>query len=263
MATFDLVNLEKIINNQSDPRVNHYFYKHETSREYIFKCDCCDFETKLYRYDEKKTQNSMIKQKHNIKTHMLSYDHRFNEYYSKGLIPVIPDFESDLINNTFAFFKDHITSVADENGLFWCDLCDVSFKTRKQLYTHLIKSNKKHLVRQVEKEHNAPFKVSVLENRYEITFFQDTIKPEDRAVMDKYKNDDGEYYCKYCYFTPVDDGDFYNHLRSKSHKRNKILDVNSDIYHYTGEKTEYGNLIYKCKKCDCDVNDVVNHHSTH
>jgi hypothetical protein len=258
MSLFDLTNLNKILTNHNDKTVKDYFYRHKTSGANMFRCSCCDFETKLFRDEEMKEHTTLIKQKHNIKTHMLSYDHRFNEYYGKGLIPDIPDFDGDLINNIFAFFKDHITSVADDDGLFWCDLCDVSFKTRTQLYTHLVKTNKKHLVRQVEKEYNAPFKVVVSQNTYEITFLNDKpiISPESRAVMEKYKNSDS-YYCKNCYFTPVDDDDFYKHLTSKTHRRNKIRDDFRDIYTINEEHGDY------CKKCECDVIDILTHHTSH
>ena len=258
MSTFDLTNLNKIIDEPRCIYGKPYYYQHKTTGATMFRCSCCEFETKLFRDEEMKSHTTLVKQKHNIKTHMLSYEHRFNEYYGKGLIPVIPEFDGDLINNTFAFFKDHITSIADDEGLFWCDLCDVSFKTRKQLYTHLVKSNKKHLVRQVEKEQNAPFKVVVLENRYDITFFNDkpTISPENRAKMEKYRNGDS-YYCGNCYFTPVDDEDFYLHLTSKGHKRNKIKDDNIGMYDTKGESKYY------CNKCSCDVNDLIGHHASH
>jgi hypothetical protein len=258
MTHFDLSNLQTILTNHNDKTVSQYFYKHKTSGANIFKCSCCDFETQLYRDKEMKEHTTLIKQKHNIKTHMLSYDHRFNEYYGKGLIPVIPEFDGDLINNTFAFFKDHITSVADDDGLFCCNLCDVSFKTRKQLYTHLVKNNKKHLVRQVEKEHNAPFKVIVMEKRYDIEYFSSKpqITPTDRVKMEKYRDGDS-YFCKYCDFKPVDDEDFYKHLTSKRHKRNKILDDNQQTYSING-----GSSVF-CNKCSCLVDDVLDHHNSH
>jgi hypothetical protein len=258
MTQFELTNLNKILTNHNDKTVSQYFYKHKTTGSNMFRCSCCDFETKLFRDEEMKNHTTLVKQKGLIKRHMLSYDHRFNEYYGKGLVPVIPEFDGDLINNTFAFFKDHITSVADDEGLFWCDLCDVSFKTRKQLYTHLIKTNKKHLVRQVEKEHNAPFKVVVSENTYEITFFNDnkTISEENRAKMAKYLTDDG-YFCKHCNFTPVDDDDFYKHLTSNRHKKNKILDDNQQTYSIKADLSVF------CNKCSCWVDNVIDHHKSH
>ena len=258
MCTFDLTNLNKILTNHHDSDVKDYFYKHKTTGTTMFRCSCCEFETKLYRDEEMKDHTTLVKQKGLIKRHMLSYEHRFNEYYGKGIIPVIPEFDGDLINNTFAFFKDHITSVADDDGLFWCDLCDVSFKTRKQLYTHLVKTNKKHLVRQAEKEHNAPFKVTVLENVYDITFFNNSITPEIRAKMEKYRNEDS-YYCQHCHFTPIDDDDFYKHLTSKTHKRNKVIDDNQDMYEPRGDSRYY------CRKCDCvcDSSNLIGHHSSH
>lgn len=268
MADFDLANLNTILTNHNDQISKQYFYKHKTTGANIFKCNCCDYETNLFMTVTKKRENkkeqyfeydSMVKNIHRIKSHMLSYDHRFNEYYGKGLIPVIPEFDGDLINNTFAFFKDHITSVADDDGMFWCDLCDVSFKTRKQLYTHLVKNNKKHLVRQVEKEHNAPFKVTVIDNTYDIEYFfkKSQITPTDRLKMEKYKDGDS-YCCFHCFnFKPVDDDDFYKHLTSKRHKRNKILDEKKEIY----KINEVDDVF--CNKCNCDVDDLLKHDELH
>lgn len=267
MTNFDLSNLNTILTNHNDPISKPYFYKHKTSGSNIFRCECCDYETNLFmtatsKRENKKEQyfeyNSMVKNIHGIKTHMLSYEHRFNEYYSKGLIPVIPEFDGDLMNNTFTFFKDHITSVADDEGMFWCDLCDVSFKTRKQLYTHLVKNNKKHLVRQVEKDNTAPFKVSVMDNTYDIEYFfkKSQITPTDRLKMEKYKDGDS-YYCGHCYFKPEDEDDFYKHLTSKRHKRCKILDVNKEIY-----KINDVDKIF-CNTCNCDVDDLLKHDASH
>lgn len=267
MATFDLTNLETILTNHNDTNSKKYFYKHQTSGANIFKCECCDFETMMYitatnkrvnKKDQQFEYNSMVKNTHGIKTHMLSYEHRFNEYYGKGLIPVVPEFDGDLINNTFNFFSEHISPIPDDDGLVWCDLCDVSFKSRKQLYTHLVKNNKKHLVRQVEKEHNAPFKVTVMDKTYDIEYFssKSTISEENRAKMAKYLTDDG-YFCKHCNFTPVDEEDFYKHLTSNRHKKNKILDDNQQTY------TIKADLSVFCNKCSCGVDNVIEHHKSH
>lgn len=264
MANFDLSNLNTILMNHNDPISKPYFYKHKTSGANIFKCECCEYETNLYitstKKREKKEYESMVKNTHGIKTHMLSYEHRFNEYYGKGMIPVIPEFDGDLINNTFAFFKDHITIVADDDDLFSCDLCDVSFKTKKQLYTHLVKNNKKHLVRQVEKEHNAPFKVILIDKMYDIEYFSSKrqINPTDRLKMEKYRDGDS-YYCGYCDFKPVDDDDFYKHLTSKRHKRCKLLDLKQETYTIK----DIDNIF--CNKCNCCVTnfDLLNHDETH
>ena len=271
MSDFSIMNLDTILGNHNDKSVRHYFYKHKTSGANIFKCNCCEFEAPLYitatksrvnKKEQLKEYDSMVKNIHAIKKHFLSYEHRFNEYYDKGLVPVIPEFDGDLINNTFDFFKDHITSVADDNGLFWCDLCDTSFKTRKQLYTHLVKSNKKHLVRQVEKE--LPYKVIVSDNTYYVEYQNKKVKitPELRAKMENYKDENG-YCCKYCFYYKCDDEEeFYNHLRSKKHKKNKILADNTQTYVFK-EKTADDDLIYTCNKCNCDVDDIVTHHMSH
>lgn len=264
MTTFDVMNLPKILTNHRDKSVSQYFYKHKTTGANMFRCSCCDFETKLFREEEMKNHTTLIKQSAGIKRHILSYDHRYNEYYGKGLIPIIPDFDGDLINNTFDFFKDHISTNPDEDGLVWCDLCQVSFKTRKQLYTHLVKTNKKHLVKQVEKEQNVPFKINTDDAVFDVEYLTDNtpgyktiISPENRVIMEKYKNDD-EYCCKYCFnYNTMDDIAFYNHLRSKTHKTNKILDEHRDTYNV---KKELGIF---CNKCKCDVESLVEHHKLH
>lgn len=268
MSSFDIETLKPVINSKElhkHQAYTQYVYPHKRSGSIMFKCSCCDFECTFYKDKELKNNTIQIKQTELMRKHMLSYDHRFNEYYSKGLIPVIPEFDGDLINNTFEFFKDHITSVADDNGMFWCILCDVSFKSKKQLYTHLVKSNKKHLVRQVEKEHDLPYKVIVSDNMYSVEYKNKKLTPDVLAKMEKYKNEDGDYSCKYCpHFKPVDTEDFYNHLTSRGHKRNKLLEEKQQTYSYKGLNASCIKD-YHCNKCDCCVSELelLNHDASH
>lgn len=268
MSSFDIENLKPVINSKElhgHEAYKPYVYRHKTSDSVMFKCGCCDFECAFYKDKELKKDIIQIKQTELMRKHMLSYDHRFNEYYAKGLVPVIPEFDGDLINNTFDFFKEHITTIPDDDGVFWCDLCDVSFKTKKQLYTHLVKSNKKHLVRQVEKENDLPYKVIVSDNMYSVEYKNKKITPDVLAKMEKYKNEDGEYSCKYCsHFKPVDTEDFYNHLTSKGHKRNKLLEEKQQTYSYKGINAR-GIKDYDCNKCGCCVSEIelLKHDESH
>jgi hypothetical protein len=228
MDALDLTFYNKIVNEPNSIYAKPFYYRHKTSGSLIFKCPYCDFETKYWGEKNSDCPEIMAKKTHNIKSHLLSYEHRYNEYFSKGFMPIVPEFETDKIKQTFEFFQDYISSEPDCKGSVYCNLCKVDFDTKKQLYTHLVKSNKRHLVKQVEQDNCASFTVKVSDKIYEIDVKADRhiITGEEHDVMNKYKRiEEGDFCCKHCFnFVTDDDDEFYKHLKTTSHKQMKEID---------------------------------------